>query len=1200
MALSARARFQADLDLAIKKEIPHIRGIQRRDDGFVFTFHHPSLPPPYQIIIGVAPQDETFLVYTDSDVPPSIAKELEDSMHKAYGLKIPAMLDDLSGRLRAALGDGSAHEEDKEERDAIMTDIDDMGFESDEDTSDGQFDFEYHNDDDLFGIQRSDASIVQPGTAISPPILRKIRQDFRAAREAGFKVGILCGFRQSVSKNIVSISIRVEKLCLSDETLQAWDLDPSEFVVLLIRFTDHYTTLEDAIAEPSARSNIEFCLRRCSTYKPTLQHAVAAFSAPNATERKAAASSYIPDSTDGELSLLSIGTSIDIFMQRDFIPMLKLKSKHKMSWDDSKKYLAMLEKTTISLDDLPKPQPSEPSNEHSSLPEFLAKEDGDESTASLPLVAMRFALRYLVRCVDYCMVCHQRVDGNFEALKPYVCGDSLCLFQYMSLGFGPSIEYEILRQPLVVDLLVSFCYASLVPSQAGPRESYRIREFPTGLGLSVPHIRGGQYYEPGVGRGGKKDHRNMAAQTDNQNSWPTLVDHTEVTFEQNTSTVFLKSDKDIKGLRRGQWVALMTTRRVRDLPVNDPSPSLPGHIPVLHYARIDMIFDKIISLHVASRHILLGDTPAAEASKEDPDSTYEAEMVPFDHNLDELDPHEKAFIMQKLLLALPSVTEMREFLVANPGRQLASWDKIVPSSMGLLRWIVASNRSYIRQVDGCVETKGSGGKVISRENEKIRGVDGWTQFRFAQGSPEKEALFQQQVALVSKPERTLLAWHGSSLGNWHSIIRQGLDYKVPENGRAYGHGIYCSRNFEISLGYSSNRYHTTYWPNSTLKIDGAIGLVELMNQPEKFQCCAPHFVVQHCHWVQCRYLFVRSAPQEQTNHTVALPAFRQPLTVAGNAAPGLPTVASQEEFKQDPRWVTTGPGDSTLFVPKIAISSASRNKVRLPNKAEYDLQGHSGGTGDEDEGDIEFLFSREGEIPNVQDGNRQASLHPRGPMEPKTHFRPGMLDLRSLPLLEPPSYATGLAQRAIQKELKKLEEVQSSTALEDLGWYMDFDAISNMFQWIVELHSFELALPLGQDMKKLGVNSIVLEIRFGRDFPMSPPFVRVIRPRFLPFQEGGGGHVTAGGAMCMELLTTSGWSPANSLESVLVQVRVALCSTDPRPARLQHAPHGKIDYGVGEAFEAYDRAARTHGWKVPTDQSEMKSDMIFMNEKKGH
>ena len=96
-------------------------------------------------------------------------------------------------------------------------------------------------------------------------------------------------------------------------------------------------------------------------------------------------------------------------------------------------------------------------------------------------------------------------------------------------------------------------------------------------------------------------------------------------------------------------------------------------------------------------------------------------------------------------------------------------------------------------------------------------------------------------------------------------------------------------------------------------------------------------------------------------------------------------------------------------------------------------------------------------------------------------------------------------------------KVQDSEPLHELGWYIDPELVTNMYQWIVELHSFEPHLPLAKDMKSKGIKSIIMELRFGKDYPMSPPFVRVIRPRFLGFQQGGGGHVTAGGALCMEV-----------------------------------------------------------------------------------
>ena len=89
---------------------------------------------------------------------------------------------------------------------------------------------------------------------------------------------------------------------------------------------------------------------------------------------------------------------------------------------------------------------------------------------------------------------------------------------------------------------------------------------------------------------------------------------------------------------------------------------------------------------------------------------------------------------------------------------------------------------------------------------------------------------------------------------------------------------------------------------------------------------------------------------------------------------------------------------------------------------------------------------------------------------------------------------------------------------------------------------------------------------------------------------GGGGHVTAGGSICTALLTLgnskeNGWSPANSMESVLLQVKMDLSSTDPRPGRL--APNWNQPYSQEEAMHAYVRVARDHGWKVPDNLSKV-------------
>jgi ubiquitin-conjugating enzyme E2 Q len=134
-----------------------------------------------------------------------------------------------------------------------------------------------------------------------------------------------------------------------------------------------------------------------------------------------------------------------------------------------------------------------------------------------------------------------------------------------------------------------------------------------------------------------------------------------------------------------------------------------------------------------------------------------------------------------------------------------------------------------------------------------------------------------------------------------------------------------------------------------------------------------------------------------------------------------------------------------------------------------------------------------------------------------TDFVPGALDYSTLTMLAEPAFATTAASRRLQKDFQTLLKVQELTPLHELGWYTNPEQFNNMYQWIIEFHSFEKDLPLAKQMKQKGLKSVVMEMRFGPDYPMSPPFIRVIKPRFLNFMAGGGGHVTAGGAICMEV-----------------------------------------------------------------------------------
>lgn len=352
----------------------------------------------------------------------------------------------------------------------------------------------------------------------------------------------------------------------------------------------------------------------------------------------------------------------------------------------------------------------------------------------------------------------------------------------------------------------------------------------------------------------------------------------------------------------------------------------------------------------------------------------------------------------------------------------------------------------------------------------------------------------------------------------------------------------------------------------------ALALNEIVNAPSKYVSTNPHLVVAQLDWIQSRYLFVK-------------------INAGGwQAMETKPT----QVYDQDPSYMAKGTNRTDLTLPLNAVSKSRRPKtvaaLKTGNKkvkmdsVETAVDEPIVISDDSDVEDIEVLFSDEDDEEKqktAMESNTKAAALPPKDQKSQTDFLPGFLDASTLQLLDPPSYATSMATKALQRELQATLKVQDSHPLHELGWHIDPNLISNPYQWLVELHSFESHLPLAQDMKKKGIKSIVMEIRFGAQYPMSPPFVRVIRPRLLSFMQGGGGHVTAGGALCMELLTNSGWSAVSNIESVLLQVRLAMSSTDPKPARLDHGP--ARDYGVGEAVEAFIRACHTHGWEIPTD-----------------
>ncbi|KAI9933588.1 hypothetical protein ASPWEDRAFT_116048 [Aspergillus wentii DTO 134E9] len=1140
-----RKDFQRDFtQAAIPGNFPHLSAVKSGDhDGSIsFTFKSPLFYDSidFQAIVSDSsdyPKHHEYFVFATSDnVPAAVTAALENA--QLAGSSVQGMLSTIDALVdRALSGRDSQTPEPLEDGSDFSASDDEPLLDDDE------MDWEESSDNEL--------------TPLKPESeLRKmIRRDLRAVRNAGFKVGYLGAPTGSI---IICVSCRIGKLGISAEAMQAWKVNPSEYLVLLIRYPSTYLDLKAVLYDigDAKSSFMQMHVGLCNSYKPSLEDALQAFQGVSVKQQAETRPTASPKVTGLTLNRLFIDRPLKTLLNERFLKILGYRLRNGFSWTGAELYYQTNQGKIMDTGDALADEYFEPDSWASSTPDFLSADhmtdtSCEPSELSLPLLAMQFTLRHFVKCTEFCLVCHCRTGDSFEALKPYVCSNGLCLYQYIALGMGPSLEYEIRSQPNVVDMLISLTYARAA--------SGRLEDFPTGLGLMVPESSECAAKEtpyPGYG---------PASQTA---TWCTTRYHT-AKLKITERELHMDQDPPVKV---GDWIAIIE------------------HGKGFAKNSLDHWHCRVQSVDF-SHHIQLSDPISRGQSAWTPPQMQPNEQtvrfVVYDKNFDDLTAPQKREMIPMLLDTLPNIDAMNEFLGKDSSEMLlSSWrERISPAALDVLRWIVASNRSCIMQDD---------------ENDPahlVSGMENYMQFRLAQGAPDKEQRFVNAVqSIVSgrNPKHpTLFAWHGSPLYNWHSILREGLYFKEVANGRAYGNGVYLSNHFTTSLGYTgTSAYYSLEWPRSKLKIRTVISLNEVVNAPEKFVHSSPHYVVQQLDWIQPRYLFVPTNSKAAQNGQKSLPA---------------------DVYDQDPSRKAHGPQGGAVAIPISALSS-QRRQALLPPTKEKETKSPKSKTSpknkkrkrpskgtitpppagpvenDDDDAasvatafdDIQILLSDDEDDSEEVPATMAPSSKKSRDAPSKTDFEPGMLTEDSLPLLTPPEYATTSATKALQQHLKATLKVQQKEPLHQLGWHVDPNLMSTVYQWIVELHSFDATLPLAKDLKNAKLTSVVLELRFPPRFPMAPPFVRVIRPRFLEFNNGGGGHVTAGGAMCMELLTNSGWLPTASIESVLLQVRMAITNMEPRPARLALGSR-RMDYSVGEAVEAYKRACMAHGWEIPED-----------------
>lgn len=139
----------------------------------------------------------------------------------------------------------------------------------------------------------------------------------------------------------------------------------------------------------------------------------------------------------------------------------------------------------------------------------------------------------------------------------------------------------------------------------------------------------------------------------------------------------------------------------------------------------------------------------------------------------------------------------------------------------------------------------------------------------------------------------------------------------------------------------------------------------------------------------------------------------------------------------------------------------------------------------------------------------------------------------------PPCELPSRCLQRLTREMKQIEEQRTKYA-EEHGVCLELSDSegSDLRAWSLAILSrgVDKASVLGKELQALNVEAIELEVWIPNGFPLEPPQLRVIRPFFRT----GSFFVQQHGALCLEILTKQGWTPAMSLLQLGVHVKTMM------------------------------------------------------------
>jgi ubiquitin-conjugating enzyme E2 Q len=184
-------------------------------------------------------------------------------------------------------------------------------------------------------------------------------------------------------------------------------------------------------------------------------------------------------------------------------------------------------------------------------------------------------------------------------------------------------------------------------------------------------------------------------------------------------------------LKVGDWVVISPVDAVAGGAAKAPN-------ILFQHRRVASTFGSSVKLAKVNDELnLLGDIlPNQTDAQIKPTSTMTADDAPgqmmvfvykYDTNFDCLPVSEQQVVLMSQLKLLPRISQLKEYLTQTKMATLSTWvNRLSPTVVAILRWIIASNRACIMQIDKSPAEVGT---------VRLHGMGEWMQFRFAMGAP---------------------------------------------------------------------------------------------------------------------------------------------------------------------------------------------------------------------------------------------------------------------------------------------------------------------------------------------------------------------------------------------------------------------------------------------------------------------------------